>query len=441
MPSTREQVLSALFDRAASSSPAAAVKRNEALPASVPAGGLVILRDGDPGEPDVTLNPRTEFYSHRAEIEAFVTQPVGGGGEAALDALLAEIGTALASRPQPRRPRREPVLERARDVGAGDRGRGADPHRPHHRHHRVPGQRSAGRLTFPPARRTEHAQGPRLRRRRDAARLAARPPTASRRSSGYRSLDFKSTDLSAEQPLGDDPLLGRGRNAQDPYRGLITDEGKVEIPLDLRGSGFWLTGLFGDPTTTQTKAAGHIALCCSAGGVSIGTETGPRIGVQKGPLCRVSLRACPGSEQEGPARVAQCPHERRSGARGRCLFAHLGKPGVGSGRGRAAQARFLKRQDFVAGLDDLAVMGQAIEQRGRHLGVAEDARPFAEGEVGGDEDRGALVEPADQMEQQLPAGLGEGQIAQFVEDDEVEAGEIVGEASLTAGAGLAAPAG
>jgi hypothetical protein len=38
-------------------------------------------------------------------------------------------------------------------------------------------------------------------------------------------------------------------------------------------------------------------------------------------------QACPGSEQEGPARVAQCPHKRRSGARGRCLFAHRGKPG------------------------------------------------------------------------------------------------------------------
>ena len=40
------------------------------------------------------------------------------------------------------------------------------------------------------------------------------------------------------------------------------------------------------------------------------------------------------------------------------------------------------------------------------------------------------------MEQQLPAGLGEGEIAEFVEDHEVEAGEIIGEPSLAACAGL-----
>jgi len=96
MPSVREQVLSTLFDRLHALI-GATVKRNEALPHAVPAGGLVILRDGDPSEPDVTLNPRMEFYSHRAEIEAFVTQPVGGDGEPVLDALLTEIGTALAT--------------------------------------------------------------------------------------------------------------------------------------------------------------------------------------------------------------------------------------------------------------------------------------------------------------------------------------------------------
>src|SRR5690242_3430312 len=39
-------------------------------------------------------------------------------------------------------------------------------------------------------------------------------------------------------------------------------------------------------------------------------------------------RACPGSPQEGPARAAQrLPSCKRSGARGRSLWTHLGKPG------------------------------------------------------------------------------------------------------------------
>ncbi|MGZ8401284.1 MAG: phage tail tube protein, partial [Methyloceanibacter sp.] len=57
------------------------------------------------------------------------------------------------------------------------------------------------------------------------------------------------------QPLGDDPLLGRGRNTLDPYRGLISDEGQIEIPFDLQGIGFWLTGLFGAATTGASGAA------------------------------------------------------------------------------------------------------------------------------------------------------------------------------------------
>ena len=94
MASHREQVLAALFGRL-QGVPDATVRRNEALPVSLPAGGLIILRDGDPGEPDVTLNPRTEYYTHRAEIEAFVTQAVGGGGEEELDALLSWLGARL----------------------------------------------------------------------------------------------------------------------------------------------------------------------------------------------------------------------------------------------------------------------------------------------------------------------------------------------------------
>ena len=59
----------------------------------------------------------------------------------------------------------------------------------------------------------------------------------------------------------------------------------------------------------------------------------------KGTLFWRSGQACPGSEREGPARVAQCPHEHEAArVGGACLP-------TGAGRGGAAlQVRFLKRQ-------------------------------------------------------------------------------------------------
>ena len=62
------------------------------------------------------------------------------------------------------------------------------------------------------------------------------------------------------------------------------------------------------------------------------------------------------------------------------------------------------------------MVGEAVEQRGCHLGIAEHAGPFAEGQVGSDDDGCAFVEFADQVEQELSAGLGKGLIAQFIED-------------------------
>jgi hypothetical protein len=40
------------------------------------------------------------------------------------------------------------------------------------------------------------------------------------------------------------------------------------------------------------------------------------------------------------------------------------------------------------------------------------------------------------VEQELAAGLGEGQIAEFIEDDEVHAGEMIGEPPLPSVASL-----
>ena len=88
---------------------------------------------------------------------------------------------------------------------------------------------------------------------------------------------------------------------------------------------------------------------------------------------------------------------------------------------------------FVAGLDDLAVMGQAIEHGGGHFSVAEDLRPIGEGEVRGYDDRGVFVELADEMEQQLRAGLAERQIAEFVDDDEVVTEQGLDDAAAPSG--------
>jgi hypothetical protein len=84
----------------------------------------------------------------------------------------------------------------------------------------------------------------------------------------------------------------------------------------------------------------------------------------------------------------------------------------------------------VAGLDDVAMVSQTIEQSGCHLCVAEHAVPFAKCQIGGDDDGGALVKAANEMEQQLAAGLCERQVAQFVEDDEVHPGQVLGDPTL-----------
>ena len=76
------------------------------------------------------------------------------------------------------------------------------------------------------------------------------------------------------------------------------------------------------------------------------------------------------------------------------------------------------------------MMGEAIQQGRGHFGVAEDAWPFADVEIGGDDHRSPLVEVADQMEQQLAAGLGEREIAEFVEHDDIQTGKPIGETPL-----------
>lgn len=91
MPTTRETVLAALHARLHPL--AAVVLRDDVLPERIPPAGLIILRDGQPGEPEVTLSPLRYHYQHRAELEVVVQSGTGRAG--AFDDLIAAIGTAL----------------------------------------------------------------------------------------------------------------------------------------------------------------------------------------------------------------------------------------------------------------------------------------------------------------------------------------------------------
>ena len=96
--SAREAALKALHDVLQGLS-GPTVRRNDPLPAKVPSGGLVILRDGDPGEPDVVLSPLTYHWRHAAEVEVLVQEAAPAARDAALDAILQGIAVAIAADP------------------------------------------------------------------------------------------------------------------------------------------------------------------------------------------------------------------------------------------------------------------------------------------------------------------------------------------------------
>ena len=96
MPTPRETILQALLV-ALQTVPGAIVLRGAILPERIPIGGLLILRDGDPGTPEVTLSPLQYHYEHRAEVEVIVQGETPAGCDKAFDALLAELATAITA--------------------------------------------------------------------------------------------------------------------------------------------------------------------------------------------------------------------------------------------------------------------------------------------------------------------------------------------------------
>ena len=85
-----------------------------------------------------------------------------------------------------------------------------------------------------------------------------------------------------------------------------------------------------------------------------------------------------------------------------------------------------KAVGLIARLHDVAMVGEAVQQRGSHLGVAEDARPFGKRQVGGNQHAGVFIELGQQVKQQGAARLAERQVTQLIEDDQVHAHQAQG---------------
>ena len=99
--SARETAIAALHSRLVTSlavrNPAPLVLRGETIPQRVPAGGVVVVRDGETVEETPILSPLAWQIEHRAEIEVTVGGATPAARNALLDALLVDVAAAITA--------------------------------------------------------------------------------------------------------------------------------------------------------------------------------------------------------------------------------------------------------------------------------------------------------------------------------------------------------
>lgn len=93
--SQRENAIGALFAVLGQLSLGTMVKRNAALPERVADHAMAILRDGEMGEPEVSLSPLTYHWQHQVAIELFVADPDASTRDSRMDGLLTELASLI----------------------------------------------------------------------------------------------------------------------------------------------------------------------------------------------------------------------------------------------------------------------------------------------------------------------------------------------------------
>ena len=99
MSSKTEQILQAVL-ALLETLPNAKVERNMAVPEKIPAGGLILLRDGNPGDPDTALGGLGgAYYSHDIEVDVYVEEGGAAARDTVFDTLLRKFGNVLEADP------------------------------------------------------------------------------------------------------------------------------------------------------------------------------------------------------------------------------------------------------------------------------------------------------------------------------------------------------
>lgn len=79
---------------------AAKIERNSVVPEKIPPTGLVIIRDGNPGDPEYVLGGFSNvYYSHNIEIEVYIQDGATAQRDQKYDALMQTIGAMLEAHP------------------------------------------------------------------------------------------------------------------------------------------------------------------------------------------------------------------------------------------------------------------------------------------------------------------------------------------------------
>lgn len=94
-PSQRESAIGALFAVLGQMSLGVMTKRNASLPERLSEHAMAVLRDGEMGEPEVSLSPVTYHWQHQVAIELFVADPDASERDKRMDGLLVELAALI----------------------------------------------------------------------------------------------------------------------------------------------------------------------------------------------------------------------------------------------------------------------------------------------------------------------------------------------------------